>query len=429
MKLLIVGSGAREHAIAWKVAQSSQVKEIHAAPGNAGIAQHATCHDVAEHDIDAIAELAQKVEANLVIVGPEAPLVAGLSNRLKKIGIPCFGPSAAGARIEGSKVFAKELMDRVQVPTARWEAFSDVQAAIAAINRWRGPVVIKADGITHGRGAFVCMKQHQAQKALELLLVDSVFGIAGRRVVVEEYLQGTEASIMAISDGENIVPLPVVRSVKRRNDENSGPNTDGMGAYMPVDELYEEQIDEAVEAGLRPVIDDMKKRGLPYIGVLYADVMFTKAGPKILEFNCRFGEPELQAIVSTFDGDFFELLYKAATSDLAGYEYPASDQAVAVVSMVANSYPNIESEEIPVSIGGLADVDGDDVEVFFGNVIQAGTKKTPTLAACGGRVLAVVAVADSIDAASAAAQAAVEKISFDGAHWRTDVAADAIAYV
>lgn len=428
MKVLVVGSGAREHAIAWKVGQSPKLSELHAAPGNAGIAKFAKCHKVNSHDIDAVADLAQRLKIDLVIVGPEAPLVAGLSNRLKKVGIPCFGPSAAGARVEGSKVFAKELMDRAQVPTARWEAFSDVQAALAAINRWRGPVVIKADGLASGRGAFVCMTKIQAERALTFLLVDSVFGVAGRRVIVEEFLQGTECSVMVLSDGENIVPLPVVRSSKRRNEENLGPNTDGMGAYLPVDELYEEQIEEAIEAGLRPVIEDMKQRGLPYIGVLYADVMFTKAGPKILEFNSRFGDDEVQAIVRTMDDDFLDLLNKAANNGLGGVTLSDPIGATASITMVSGTYPGLESDEVQVAIGGLSDAaEVEGVEIFIANAEKTGTGKKASLVSNGGRVLSISAIGDTVEEATARAIEAAELVAFEGAHWRRD-AVDVLAF-
>lgn len=426
MKVLVVGSGVREHALCWKLGQSPGLTELHAAPGNAGIADIATCHPVDLHDIDAITELATGLGIDLVVVGPEGPLVEGLSNRLKKHGVACMGPSAAGARIEGSKVFAKELMDRAQIPTSRWEAFSDVQAALAAINRWRGPVVIKADGITGGKGAYVCMTKLQAEKALTSLLVDSAFGIAGRRVVVEELLHGVEASITVLTDGEHLVPLQVVRSEKRRNDEGTGPNTDGMGAYTPVDELYEQQVEEAIEAGIRPALDDYRQRGMTYVGALYADVMFTKTGPKVLEFNCRFGEDEVCALVRTFDGDLLDLLYRTATGALSDDDVVEASGAAATVTIVGGQYPETDVEATPAVIAGLADAAGcDDIEVFMGNVQVTGKGKTKGLAATGGRVLTVTAAADSIEDAAARVHDVAASITFDGRHARTDIAAEA----
>jgi phosphoribosylamine--glycine ligase len=431
MKVLVVGSGAREHAIAWKVGQSDTLTELHAAPGNLGMAQFATCHEVDPGDIDAVVSLAQKLEVDLVIVGPEAPLVAGLSNRLKKYGIACMGPSAAGARIEGSKVFAKELMDRAQIPTARWEAFSDVQAALAAINRWRGPVVIKADGLTSGKGAFVCMTKVQAERALNALLVESQFGVAGRRVVVEELLQGTEASVMVFTDGTNIVPMPVVRGDKRRNDGNTGPNTDGMGAWLPVDELYEQQIEEAIEAGLRPAIDDMRERGLPYVGVLYADVMFTRTGPKVLEFNCRLGELETQALVRALENvDLLDLCARTANGTLEGYTIDAPEGATVALALVAESYPQRDHDDKPVAIGGVVDAsEVEGVAIFVGSAVSVGKGAKASLAAAGGRVLSVTATGDTIDEATARANEAAAMITFEGKHVRTDIAAEAATLV
>jgi phosphoribosylamine--glycine ligase len=426
MKVLVVGSGAREHALSWKLAQSPSLTELHAAPGNPGIAAHAKCHDVAARDIDGITALAEKIGADLVVVGPEGPLVDGLSNRLKKHGIACCGPSASGARLEGSKVYAKELMDRAQVPTSRWEAFSDVQAALAAINRWRGPVVIKADGITSGRGAFVCMTKVQAEKALQSLLVDSNFGVAGRRIVVEEFLQGIEASITVITDGENVVPLHVVRSEKRRNDSDTGPNTDGMGAWLPVEELYEQQIEEAIDAGIKPALADYRDRGMNYVGVLYADVMFTKTGPKVMEYNCRFGEIEVQSMVRTMEDDLLDLLHRAATGNLAGVELAQPTGAAVAVQLVDATYPGAESHDGAKPIAGLADAaEREGVELFYGNVVTTGKGKAKGFGSNGGRVLTVTATADTVEDAAALAHEAAGEIAFDGKHSRTDIASAA----
>lgn len=428
MKVLVVGSGAREHALCWKLAQSPTLTELHAAPGNPGIGEHATVHaNVSGRDIDAITALATKLEVELVVVGPEGPLVEGLSNRLKKHGINCCGPSAAGARLEGSKVFAKELMDRAQVPTARWEAFSDVQAALAAINRWRGPVVIKADGCTGGRGVFVCMTKVQAEKALHALLVDSQFGVSGRRIVVEEFLQGIEASITVLTDGTNVVPLHVVRSEKRRDLNDQGPNTDGMGAWLPVEELYEQQIEEAIEAGIKPALADYRERGMDYVGVLYADVMFTKTGPKVLEYNCRFGEIEVQSMVRALDEDLLDLLHRTATGNLEGVTVAEPTIASAVVALVDVSYPKLERTETTTTIAGLADAaeTSDDVVVFLGNVEVTGKGKTKGLGSNGGRVLTVTATGATVEEAAALAQSAAEQITFEGKHFRSDIAAAA----
>jgi len=428
MKVLVVGSGAREHALCWKIGQSPALTELHVAPGNPGIADIATVHGkVAARDIDGITALAEKLGVDLVVVGPEGPLVDGLSNRLKKHGIACCGPSASGARLEGSKVYAKELMDRAQVPTARWEAFSDVQAALAAINRWRGPVVIKADGITGGRGAFVCMTKVQAEKALQALLVDSNYGVAGRRIVVEEFLQGIEASITVLTDGEAVLPLHVTRSEKRRDANDQGPNTDGMGAWLPVEELYEQQIEEAIEAGIKPALADYRERGMNYVGVLYADVMFTKTGPKVLEFNCRFGDLEVQAMVRTMeDVDLLDLLHRSATGNLAGVTLPEPTIAAAAVALVDAKYPNVERAECGTAIAGLVDAaELDDVQIFLGSVETVGKGKAKGVGSTGGRVLTVTATGDTVEAAAARAQEAAALISFEGRHLREDIAANA----
>ncbi|MCW2926148.1 MAG: purD [Thermoleophilia bacterium] len=428
MKVLVVGSGAREHALCWKLEQSPQLTELHAAPGNPGIAAlGTTCHEkVLARDIDAVTALAEKLGVDLVIVGPEAPLVDGLANRLKKHGIACCGPSASGARIEGSKVYAKELMDRAQIPTARWEAFSDVQAALAAINRWRGPVVIKADGIAGGRGTFVCMTKVQAERALQALLVDSQFGVAGRRIVVEEFLQGIEASITVLTDGEQVLPLHVVRSEKRRDENEAGPNTDGMGAWLPVEELYEQQIEEAIDAGIKPALADYASRGMHYVGVLYADVMFTKTGPKVLEYNCRFGDLEVQAMVRTMDDDLLDLLNRAATGTLSGCELLEPVGAAAAVALVDSGYPAQEKRDDITPIAGLADAaELEDIEVFLGSVAVTGKGKAKGIGATGGRVLTVTATADTVEAAAAKAQEAAALITFERRHLREDIAANA----
>lgn len=427
MKVLVIGSGAREHAICWKLAQSQKLTELHAAPGNAGIAAHAKCHAKVEvRDIEAITKLAEKLEVDLVVVGPEEPLVDGLANRLKKHGIPCCGPSASGARLEGSKVYSKELMDRAQVPTARWEAFSDIQATLAAINRWRGPVVIKADGITGGRGAFICMTKVQAERAVQTLLADSHFGVAGRRIVVEELLHGIEASITVLTDGETVVPLQVVRSEKRRNDGNTGPNTDGMGAWLPVEELYEQQIEEAIDAGIKPALADYAERNMNYVGVLYADVMFTKTGPKVLEYNCRFGDLEVQSMVRTMEEDLLDLLHRAAIGKLEGAEVFEPQVAAAAVALVDESYPVYESRDDVLPIAGLADAgEIEGVEIFLGSVEKTGTGRAKGVGSKGGRVLSVTATGDTVEKAASRAQEAAALITFEGRHLRSDIAADA----
>ncbi len=428
MNVLVVGSGAREHALVWKLSQSDGVTAVHAVPGTAGIGDLATCHpDIDACNIDAVVDLATSLDVGLVVVGSEAALVAGLGNRLRRHEIPCVAPSAAGARIEGSKVYAKELMDRAQVPTARWEAFSDVQAALAAINRWRGPVVIKADGLTAGRGTFVCMTKIQAERALTRLLVDSEFGVSGRRVVVEELLHGVEASVSVITDGETIVPLPVMRCERRRDEGGTGLNTEGMGAYCPVDELFETQVEEAIDTCIRPALQDLRSRGAAFCGVLYADIMFTKTGPKVLEYNCRLGQVEATALVRNDDLDLFDLLNRTATGALDGYEFPVPAHAVVSMTVVDESYPKAEKIETPVAIAGLVDAtDRDGVEVFYGDAVAG---SGGALMNAGGQVLTVTAVGESVADAAACAAAAADDLVFEGRHFRADVAAHAGSFV
>ncbi len=424
MKVLIVGSGGREHALAWRISQSPLLSELHAAPGNPGIARHGTCHDVHPTDVDGIAALATSIEADLVIVGPEDALVAGLGNRLRRHEIPVVGPSAAAARIEGSKVYARELMDRAQVPTARWEAFSDVQAALAAINRWRGPVVIKADGLAGGRGSFVCMTKPHAEEALTSLLVDSQFGIAGRRVIVEEFLQGTEASITVLTDGENVVPLPVVASAHRVRERDHGANTDGMGAWTPVMDVFDSHVEEAVDAAIRPALADLADRGIAYSGVLYADVMFTPSGPKVLEFNCRLGELEAMLLARTLDDDLLELLAQVGRGELDASLRPAASGSAVGVTVAADSYPAREAGgKDGTAISGIDEAAAHDgVEVFYGDAIAGSS----SIESVGGRPLYVTAVAPTIAEARERAHAALDEISFDGMHVRRDIAEAAI---
>jgi len=330
VRALIVGSGGREHALAWALARSPQLDELHAAPGNPGISRLGTCHPVRAEDADGVLALARSLHADLVVIGPEAPLVAGVADHLRRGGIPVFGPSAAAARIEGSKSFAKDVMRAAGLPMA---------AALAVA---RPPCVVKADGLAAGKGVFVCRTRAE--------LDDGLRGAAalGGQVVIEELLEGEELSLLAICDGTRAIPLPAARDYKRAYDDDEGPNTGGMGAVSPVRGFAQAEVEQLVGAIHAPVLDELTRRGAPFVGLLYAGLMLTADGPRVLEFNCRFGDPETQAIVPRVEADVFSALAAAAAGDLGDTALPASADAAVTVALVARDYPRAGDSGSPI---------------------------------------------------------------------------------
>ena len=397
MKVLLLGSGGREHALAWKLVQSPQLDELHAAPGNPGIAALGDCHPVRAEDSEAVLELARSLAVDLVVVGPEAPLVAGVADELRHGGVAVFGPGAAAARIEGSKSFAKEVMRAAGVAHAR-------PLPVA-----RPPCVVKADGLAAGKGVHVCRTDEELDGALRATAA------IGGPVVIEELLEGEEVSVFAITDGIRTIALPAAQDFKRIGDGDTGPNTGGMGAYAPVDRVEPEELVDAVH---RPVLEQLAARRTPFLGVLYAGLMLTEQGPRVLEFNCRFGDPETQSVVPLLEDDLLEALAAAAGGDLRGVELRIAERAAVTVVLAAGSYP--EGGDAGSPIDGVAEAEAEGALVFHaGTAVRDGRLVTN-----GGRILAVTATAEALADARDTAYAAVKRIHFPGARYRRDVAAE-----
>ncbi len=397
MKVLLVGSGGREHALAWKLAQSPLLTALHAAPGNPGIAGLGVCHPVRADDPEALLDLASALGIGLAVIGPEVPLVAGVADELRRGGIPVFGPSAGAAAIEGSKAFAKDVMQAAGVPTA-------ATLAIA-----RPPCVVKADGLAAGKGVAVCRTQAELDAGLAAV---SAFG---GPLVIEELLEGPEVSLLALCDGRDAVPLAVARDYKRAYDGDEGPNTGGMGTFAPVDGFDDGAVEELLALVHRPVLAELAQRDTPFIGCLFAGVMLAADGPKVLEYNCRFGDPETQSIVPLVGGDLLEALAAATAGELTGVSICSQGAAVTVV-LAAGDYPAAGNVGSPIE--GIAAAEEAGALVFHaGTALRGGQLVTN-----GGRVLGVVGRGDSLTDARKAAYAGAALISFEGMRYRTDVA-------
>jgi phosphoribosylamine--glycine ligase len=393
-----VGSGGREHALAWKIAQSAELERLHCAPGNPGMAALGDCHPVRAEDADGMLDLARSLEADLVIVGPEAPLVAGLADHLRHAGIAVFGPGREAAQIEGSKTFAKEVMSAAGVRATPTLAIA------------RPPCVVKADGLAAGKGAFVCRTQAEVDEAIARA------NDLGEGIVIEEMVEAQELSVFALTDGQAVVPLPAAQDYKRVDDGDAGPNTGGMGCYSPYPGVSE-RVPELVDMIHRPVIAELARRGTPFVGVLYAGVFLTDDGPVVFEFNCRFGDPETQVILPRINGDLLPALDAAATGDLGGISISESADAAVTVALTGGSYP--DSGDVGSPIEGVGEAEAGGAIVF-----HAGTAlRDGRLVTNGGRILNVTATGSSIAEARERAYAGVERIRFEGCHYRTDIAA------
>jgi len=421
MKVLVVGGGGREHALCWGLARSPQVEQLHAAPGNAGIASIATCHAAAADDVDAQVILADELDVDLVVVGPEVPLVAGLADELRARGRLAFGPGRAGARLEGSKSFAKELMERHGIPTARAATFTrrdwdmDPRDVLSYLDLELGGTgaVVKADGLAAGKGVRVTSDRVEAVAAIEACLA------GGKRVVIEERLEGPEVSAFALVDATSIVvPLALAQDFKRIGDGDTGPNTGGMGAYSPLpwlDEDAEDRIWEVVGATVQALRDD----GIPYSGLLYTGLMLTAEGPKVLEYNCRFGDPETEVVIPRLRGDLAELLHACAADRLSDVKVDLSEDAAVTVVLASGGYPG--DYETGVAIEGLEAATSPDAVVFHAGTVE----RDGRVVTAGGRVLAVTGLGPTVPDARARAYEAASHISFDGMTLRSDIAADA----
>lgn len=418
LRILVVGGGGREHALVWKLAQSPRVGQIFVAPGNAGTAVMAHNVPIGDGDVAGLVAFAAQNAIDLVVVGPEAPLAAGLVDALQAVGTAVFGPSRSAAQLEASKAFAKQFMLERGIPTAPARIFSDFDAALVALREMDLPagVVIKASGLAAGKGVIVCDTTAEAEAALAQMMLERAFGTAGDEVLIEERMAGPELSLLVLTDGKTAVPLLPARDHKRVFDADQGPNTGGMGAYGPPNDVDAALIDDIMRRIVQPTLDGMAQRGTPYVGVLYAGLMLTAAGPRVVEFNCRFGDPETQVVLPMLDGDLVEIMLACVRGVLDPAMVGQHPGACATVVMAAPGYPGAYPKGLPVRGVEVAEAGG-------ALVFHAGTRLSDdgALVTSGGRVLAVSAPGPDLATAVANAYAGVAQIVFDGAHHRTDI--------
>ncbi|GIP38948.1 phosphoribosylamine--glycine ligase [Paenibacillus sp. J31TS4] len=418
MRVLVIGRGGREHAIVWALSRSPRIGKLYCAPGNAGIAQLAECVAIAENQFEELAAFAKREEIDLVFVGPDDPLSEGIVDYLEERGIRAYGPRRNAAEIEGSKVFSKQLLKTYNIPTAAYEAFDDYEQALAYVRSQPLPIVIKADGLAAGKGVIVAQTLEEAEEGLRGIMVDGRFGRSGSRVVIEEFLTGQEMSLLSFVDGTVVRPMVPSQDHKQVYDGDKGPNTGGMGTYSPVPHIPASVVEEAIETIVKPTAEAMVKEGRPFRGVLYAGLMLTEQGPKTIEFNARFGDPETQVLLPRLETDLLEIVLATLDGTLGDLDIRWSDEAAVCVILASGGYPESYPKGLPIT--GLAEVK--DALVF-----HAGTaRKDGEIVTDGGRVLGVVGRGRDIAEARQAAYAEADKIRFEGKHCRTDIASKAL---
>jgi phosphoribosylamine--glycine ligase len=418
---LVIGSGGREHALAWRLSQGEDSPMVHVAPGSDGIAAddeiRGECVDISSDDFEALAAFVEDNDVDLTVIGPEAPLCAGLADFFDERGLAVFGPKKSAARLEGSKSFAKEIMVEAGVPTAAYDAFDNLEKAVAYARDAEHPVVIKADGLAGGKGVVISNDVDTSVETLESYMGDAEFGKASQRVVIEEFLEGTELSFMVVTDGDKIVPLSTSQDHKRVGEGDTGPNTGGMGAVTPSHMASDELVSQVIEEVIEPTLETLRARGIPYTGFLYAGLMLTEQGPKVLEFNCRMGDPETQPLLFAMDADLGEVLLRAATGELTGDESLESSAHAYCIVLASKGYPG------PRDTGHVIEGLDDAAKVDETKVFHAGTKRDDQgrFLNAGGRVLGVTSRADTREQARQRAYEAVSKISWEGMHYRRDI--------
>jgi phosphoribosylamine---glycine ligase len=420
MRVLVIGKGGREHAIIWALSKSPKVTKLYCAPGNGGISRLAECVPVREDEFEKISSFALESKIDLVMVAPDDPLVAGLVDHLEERGITAYGPRKNAAIIEGSKVFTKQLMLKYGIPTAAYESFDDHDKAVAYVRKQGAPIVIKADGLAAGKGVIVAQTLGEAENALKEIMLDKVFGASGSSVVIEEFLQGQEMSLLSFVDGKTVKPMAASQDHKQVFDNDQGPNTGGMGTYSPLPHIPESIVQEALETVVKPMAEAMVKEGRPFKGVLYAGLMLTEKGVKTIEFNARFGDPETQVILPKLKTDLLDILLATINGTLDELEINWSDEAAVCVILASPGYPGSYPKGLPIN--GLEEVSSDALLFHAGTAVD-GEGRTVT---SGGRVLGVVGIGQDIAEARDRAYEEAGKIRFEGAHYRKDIAAKAL---
>jgi len=415
MKVLVVGSGGREHCLVWKIAQSKLVDKIYCAPGNGGTSLVAQNIDIGAGDIERLVEFALSEKIDLTVIGPEAPLVEGMVDRFAEAGLKIFGPEKELAKLEGSKIFSKEIMRRFGVPTADFKVFDNPKEAKEYIEKKGAPLVVKADGLAAGKGVFVCSSLKQAHDAIDTIMVDKKFGSAGDKLIVEDCLEGEELSVLIFTDGETIIPLASSQDHKRAYDDDKGPNTGGMGAYSPAPVVNKQEFDDIIDKVFKPLIKGLREEGKVYKGMLYGGLMIRNGKPYVLEFNVRFGDPETQAILPRLKSDLAKIMLKTVEGKLSEVTLDWDERVCLCVVLASGGYPG--KYEKGKVIKGLEEVkDLEDVFVF-----HAGTKRSEQFLTSGGRVLNVVALGDTIKSAKDKAYNAIANIEFEDMHYRKDI--------